>query len=150
MKKTLAIILALLMLLTLFAGCGDKTPASNPGTSAPADKPADTPADKPEDKPEDKPADDGKVYELIFSMHDAETAITSEYIKAWAKTVEEASNGRIKFILLLRRYCKRNGRHGRCYQRLLRSGLEFSPAVPRTLCCFHRRRTAYARLPQQC
>ena len=92
MKKALALILVLVMALSLFAGCGDKAPASTP-----ADKPADS-GNAPADKPADKPADDGKVYELVVSMHDAEVAYSSQALKAWGDEIEAASNGRIKFV----------------------------------------------------
>lgn len=87
MKKALALILVIVMALSLFAGCGDKAPAS----SAPADKPADSAGT-------DAPAADDTVYELVVSMHDAEVAYSSQALKAWGTEIEEASGGRIKFI----------------------------------------------------
>ena len=55
MKKVLALVLAVLMVVCMFAGCGNdapaSTPADKPADSAPADKPADAPADEPADEP---------------------------------------------------------------------------------------------------
>lgn len=58
MKKLLALLLAVVMLLALCA-CGDKTPA-NPGTS---DKPANSDNNDPVDTP---PADN--TYEIVMLM----------------------------------------------------------------------------------
>jgi spermidine/putrescine transport system substrate-binding protein len=48
MKKSLALILALVLCLTLFAGCGGSEKPAAPATAAPAAEPADAPAAAPE------------------------------------------------------------------------------------------------------
>ena len=65
MKRTsiLALLLALVMMLGLFAGCASKpaaTPPADTTTEAPetTEKPADEPAEKPADEPAEKPADE--------------------------------------------------------------------------------------------
>ena len=69
MKKTLAILLAMLMLVSVLAACSNEpaptTPSTDapattdtPATSEPADEPAEEPADAPADTPTDAPADD--------------------------------------------------------------------------------------------
>jgi len=65
MKRTLALLLAALMLLGLMA-CASQpaaptepsAPADTPATSEPAETPADAPADEPADAPADEPADE--------------------------------------------------------------------------------------------
>ena len=83
MKKILAFLLALIMMLSVFSACGEEKksidqlgqdeptaddkqdttskdePTDKP-TDKPADEPADEPADKPADEPTDKPADEPK------------------------------------------------------------------------------------------
>ena len=57
MKKALALLLALMMCIGIFAACGEeKEPVAKDPVDTPADKPAE-PTDKPEDKPEDKPTE---------------------------------------------------------------------------------------------
>ncbi len=58
MKKTLALFLACLMLLSLLAACSNK-PATTPDSTSdtPTTTPADTPADEPADTPADEPAE---------------------------------------------------------------------------------------------
>lgn len=72
MKKTIALLLALCMMLCLFAACGDKAeeqteaPATEaPATDAPTEPAADTP-DEPEDEPEDEPAEE-PVEIIVFA-----------------------------------------------------------------------------------
>ena len=48
MKKSLALILALVLCLTLFAGCGGSEKPAAPATAAPAAEPAAEPAAAPE------------------------------------------------------------------------------------------------------
>ncbi len=60
MKRTLAILLSLLMLLSLMVGCASEpaTTPDAPATTTPAETPADKPADEPADQPTDAPADE--------------------------------------------------------------------------------------------
>ena len=58
MKKILALLLALIMCVGVFAACGEeaKEPAAKDPVDTPADKPEDKPT-QPTDKPEDKPSE---------------------------------------------------------------------------------------------
>ena len=57
MKKILALLLALIMCMGIFAACGEeKEPAAKDPVDTPADKPEDKPT-QPTDKPEDKPSE---------------------------------------------------------------------------------------------
>lgn len=89
MKKALALILVIVMALSLFAGCGNNSTPSGGNNGAQTSTPSNS------DKTN---TDDGKVYELIVSMHDSEAAYSSQALKEWGTEIEEASNGRIKFI----------------------------------------------------
>lgn len=82
LKKLLAALLTLSMVVALCACGGNKTPT--PSNSGNTDAPT--------------PSSDGKVYELSVSMHDAETAGSSQFLKAWGDEIEAASEGRIKFV----------------------------------------------------
>lgn len=78
MKKTISVLLAAVMLLALcLSGCGSKTET----------------AETTESK------DDGKVYELTLSMHDAKTTANAVYLQAWIDKVAEATDGHVKITL---------------------------------------------------
>ena len=81
MKKIFALTLAFAMTVALCACGGEPTPSNTGETNS----------------PDAGPGGDGKVYELTVSMHDAETAGSSQFLKAWGDEIEEASGGRIKF-----------------------------------------------------
>ncbi|MBQ8264738.1 MAG: hypothetical protein IJY96_08200, partial [Oscillospiraceae bacterium] len=72
MKKFLALALALVLVLGMFAGCGN----------------SDTPA-----------ADNDKVYEFTLSMHDAKTTPNAVYMQSWIDKVYEATDGKVKITL---------------------------------------------------
>lgn len=72
MKKVIALLIALVMMFTLVA-CGD--------SKAPAKE------------------DEQEVYEIVFATQELETTIHSQIARDhWAKSIEEASNGRLKFV----------------------------------------------------
>ena len=81
MKKTISIVLALVMILSLFASCGqtEKPAATTPDTSAPS---------------ADAPSDD--VVVLRTCTQNPETSITTIVTRYFAKRVEEISEGKMK------------------------------------------------------
>ena len=93
MKKALAIIVALVLLVGVFAACGNQPAA--PSTPSTPDSGASTPS-TPDAGTTPPPADD-KVYTLTVHSHDPEVGVTGDFLKAWAASVEEASGGRLKF-----------------------------------------------------
>ena len=78
MKKTLAIILALVMLLSLMAGCGKTEPAAPADPASPA-----------------APADDGKTYTLRIGTGTGGKDCQVMYMQELEKALEEATGGRI-------------------------------------------------------
>ena len=94
-KKLLALALALLMVMALFAGCGKtetpSAPATTPGTST--DTPTDTPADTPDDNQggTDAPVEDSP-YKLAAGNFDKdENGIANapfEYAQPFSTTDE--------------------------------------------------------------
>ena len=93
MKKALAIIVALVLLVGVFAACGNQPAA--PSTPSTPDSGTSTPS-TPDAGTTPPPADD-KVYTLTVHSHDPEVGVTGDFLKAWAASVEEASGGRLKF-----------------------------------------------------
>lgn len=109
MKKLLALTLALLMCLSLFAGCGAKTeaPAAEPAAEEPAAAPAEeAPA---EEAPAEEPAEeaaapggfdvdpDGPTFDLVVVNHDASTSMCELYIETLCNQITEATKGRVTF-----------------------------------------------------
>jgi TRAP-type C4-dicarboxylate transport system substrate-binding protein len=88
--KTLALILAAMMLFTALAGCGGST-------AAPANSSA--PAQSGNSGQAAAPADEGKVYELSLSTHDPVTSNKTIYLQQWADEVKEASGGRLNITV---------------------------------------------------
>lgn len=72
MKKILALLLALVMLLGLVA-CASNTTTDEPSdtdtTTTTPSEPADTPADEPDDTPADETPEDGKVYNVVYIVN---------------------------------------------------------------------------------
>ncbi len=85
-SKILALVLAIAMMATLFAACGDKS------ASTPAEKPAESDSDKPADS---TPADDGKVYTITFDYPNPEASVAFRALSSWADHLREQSNGRL-------------------------------------------------------
>lgn len=86
MKKTLALILSLCMVLALFAGCGK--------TEAPAETPAAPPAETPAETPAEAPVDD-TVYTLRIGDVTAPGHPLCNTLEAMAAAIEERSGGRL-------------------------------------------------------
>ncbi len=90
MKKLLSVMLCLLMVVSVIAGCAKPTaPAEAPAAApaAPADKPADAaPADAPE----------AKVMKIAGTMSQNETDGEYQGTKKFAELVEQYTNGTIK------------------------------------------------------
>lgn len=74
MKKVLAIVLAMLMMLALFTGCGNDTPAASNGGDA---------------------SKDNEVYTLRVHHHDPQDSAIGRFLEDWAAKVEEASENRL-------------------------------------------------------
>ena len=84
MKKILAMILALVLMLSVLTACGGKTEptttTNNPGTSEGANT---------------DPVDDGKVYTINIDYPNPENSAIYPALVQWAEYVNEKSNGRI-------------------------------------------------------
>ena len=95
MKKTIALLLALVMVLALCACGGSAAPAA-----APAEAPAAAPAAEPAAAPAEAPAkDDGKVYKFTLSMHDPKTTANAICIQSWIDKVAEVTDGKVQITL---------------------------------------------------
>lgn len=95
MKKAISVVLVLVMLFALCAGCG------NGNNNAPADNntPADNnnaPADN-KDNNASAPADD-TVYEFVVVNHDTSESMCEAYVETICQMMEEESGGRMKFV----------------------------------------------------
>ena len=77
MKKVLALIISVMLIVTLFAGCKD-------GTKTPAESASTAPS-----------AADDTVYTFSVQSHDPATSATGLFLEDWASRVEDASSGRI-------------------------------------------------------
>ena len=93
MKKLIAMLLALVMLLALCA-CGQTAaPAAQP-TAAPAEEPAAEPAEEPAAEPVEEPTDDvGEPVNLIFSIAAVPTDAHGAAQKVFKETLESISGG---------------------------------------------------------
>lgn len=89
MKKSIALILALVLCFALFAGCGssNNAPAADSNNSGNTTS-GDTAATKPAD---------GKVYNLIVVTHDASTSMCELYLETLFNDMSEKSGGRLQF-----------------------------------------------------
>ena len=89
MRRKLALVLAIVMVVTVFiAGCGS-TPAETPAADAPA---ADAPAT-------DTPAADLPKIELSLALHDPVTSRMATAMQEWADDVNARTNGGLTITL---------------------------------------------------
>jgi len=113
MKKILALLLALVMCLALFAGCGGGAKpapaAEEPAAEAPAaEEPAEE-APAAEEPAAEEPAEeaaapggfdvdpDGPTFDLVVVNHDASTSMCELYVETLCNQITEATNGRVTF-----------------------------------------------------
>ncbi|MDR0852396.1 MAG: TRAP transporter substrate-binding protein DctP [Clostridiales Family XIII bacterium] len=83
MKKIIVAILTLSMILVLITGCGGGSSAGNASTGGNASA----------------SGDDDTVYEVVFSSQEVDSSVHSRIaIELWANKIEEATNGRVKFV----------------------------------------------------
>ena len=74
MKKWIALIMAVIMALSLFAGCGSAAATGEePVADAPAEEPAEAPAEEPEEEPAEEPAEELAENEPVESAAVAAT-----------------------------------------------------------------------------
>lgn len=92
MKKLLAMMLALVMMMSLAACGGDKTP-SNSQPGAASSQPAES-----QDQPAE-PSQDDTVYTLIASTHTPSTTTATVVFQSVLDEITARSNGRIQFEL---------------------------------------------------
>ena len=81
MKRTISVLLLLVLTLGLLAGlaaCGSKDSGGGSATA--------------------KPADD-KVYSFTLSMHDPKTTANAVYIQSWIDAIDKATDGHVKITL---------------------------------------------------
>jgi TRAP-type C4-dicarboxylate transport system substrate-binding protein len=89
MKKSIVGVLVLSMLIALLTGCGGASSSNGSDTQAENASSSDT----------SSAPDDGEVYEVTFATQELETTFHSQIVQQlWANKIEEASNGRIKFV----------------------------------------------------
>lgn len=92
MKKVIALIMALVLCLALFAGCGNS--GSGGGAN---DTPANNNSGSAGGSGSSAPAGDGKTYNLVVVNHDASTSMGEAYIETLCGMMEEESGGRLTF-----------------------------------------------------
>lgn len=96
MKKTLALLLALVMMLGIFAACGKtEAPAETPAET-PAEAPAEAPAEEPAEAPAEEPAAPVDDTTIIFSSTFSENETGGQIIAHFKESLEAATNGAIK------------------------------------------------------
>ncbi len=94
MKKSLALLLVIVMAFSLLTltSCNKSTDTDTGAESSSAAS-----GDAGDAGGDAEPVDD-TVYEFVVQNHDPASSICGQYVEAWGSTIEEASNGRIKFI----------------------------------------------------
>lgn len=93
MKRKLALVLALVLVMALFAACGG---ASTPDTTTPdTTTPSDT-TDTADTTEPTEPVDD-TVYKLVVQTHDSDTSATGQFLAELTNRMTEASDGRLEF-----------------------------------------------------
>lgn len=87
MKRIVAILLSLVFILGMLAGCGSNSTA-----------PASETPDQTTTQPETEAADSGssEVYEMVIALHTNEGTVESNAVYRFKDAVEEKSNGRLK------------------------------------------------------
>ena len=93
MKKTLALVVSLLLVAALLIGCGGNTSTQDDTASADTSSAADSSSD--DTSSADSGSTDDTVYKLTVQTHDPATSATGLFLEDWASRVEEASGGRI-------------------------------------------------------
>ena len=141
MKRTLSIVLALLMALALLAGCGSSsTPAANntPANNTPANNaPAatDTPANNApasNDTPA-APADNGKTWNLVLGCIANDPASVPNFntmgvgVQMFADKVKEYTNGRVNIDI---KYASILGNNVSMYEEVMNGTLDFHFGQP--------------------
>ncbi|MGN0968957.1 MAG: TRAP transporter substrate-binding protein [Oscillospiraceae bacterium] len=89
MKKLICTLLAAVMMLTMFAGCSEKTANTNPSGS---DKPSSTGSATTDGQKEAEP---DKAVTLRYATHMSSTSDTGKLLQAWLDDMNEKSNGSI-------------------------------------------------------
>jgi len=97
MKKILALMLAVVMCLALFAGCGDGKTQTNDNADNGNNVSNTTPTEPTDATPDTSAPAEGKTYNLIVVNHDASTSMCEEYIETLCNQMGEASGGRLTF-----------------------------------------------------
>lgn len=98
MKKFLCALLAVLMVVSMFAGCGNQTPAepSAPETPAAPEAPAEPETPAEPEAPADAPEYTGPEMELVFNFNASEEQ-SPQYLAALER-ITERTDGKVTFV----------------------------------------------------
>lgn len=93
MKKLIALLLAVLMLMSVFTGCGDKQETTDPTEPTPSED-VSTPA---EDKTDPEPAEEAERVTLTIGLH--QNALVEDYeTNDYTKFLEDSLNVDLDFV----------------------------------------------------